>query len=53
MGGRWKASAFGAKPGGHEERFFLSYFFLLTLKNFKKGVYYNPYFTNDNPDSEG
>ena len=22
-------------------------------KKFKKGVYYNPYFTNDNPDSEG
>ena len=24
-----------------------------TSKNFKKGVYYNPYFTNDNRDSEG
>ena len=26
---------------------------LFTSKTFKKGVYYKPYFTIDNPDSEG
>jgi len=26
---------------------------LFTSKTFKKGVYYNPYLTNDNSDAEG